>query len=281
MISADGVYDIPMDEYNADPCPQPSLRSSISKKLLVCPRKAGEAHPKLNHDFTEKYRGDFDLGSAAHDVLGAGDEDLVLVDAKDWRTKVAKEKRDEAYEAGRIPLLTAQYDRVQRMVEAAREQIKHTEIHDIFDQGEPEKTIAWSDGDGTWFRARPDWLIGTMYAEYKTTAASAHPQAFTRQLFNRGYDSQAELAMRGLRAVGGGAHQYRCIVQEVEPPYLLSVIGLSPMALSRAERNIESAIKAWKECMATGKWPAYPTKTAFVDPPAYLLSQDVELESYE
>ena len=51
-ISEPGVYSLPDDAYHADPCPGPSLSSSVAKLMLDrSPLHAWHAHPRLNPNF--------------------------------------------------------------------------------------------------------------------------------------------------------------------------------------------------------------------------------------
>ena len=63
--------------------------------------------------------------------------------------------------------------------------------------------------------------------------------------------------------------EWRYIVQEVKPPYALSVVALSAGALDMAERKAKAAIKLWDRCMKEDRWPGYPSEVYYVDPPAY------------
>ncbi len=48
---------------------------------------------------------------AAHSLMLGDPQDFVIVEADDWRTKEAKQPRDEAYAAKKIPLLVNQWRR--------------------------------------------------------------------------------------------------------------------------------------------------------------------------
>ena len=109
--------------YLKDPAPSPSLTSSLVRELLqTAPRKVWENCARLNPDYKAEHKGVFDLGSAAHaEFVGEGAE-IVIVDAADWRTKVAKETRAAAYAAGKTPIKIADWRRVKAMAEAAKKQ---------------------------------------------------------------------------------------------------------------------------------------------------------------
>ena len=98
MITAPGIYtDFPVDQYRADPCPQPSLTQSIAKVILDhSPLHAWHAHPRLNPRFVQDEEKKFDIGNTAHALLIGRGKSIAVIDADDWRTKAAKEAREAA-----------------------------------------------------------------------------------------------------------------------------------------------------------------------------------------
>ena len=92
MITVNGIYTIPHDVYHQDPCPTPSLSSSVAKVLLrQSPAHAAMQHPKLNNNYVNAESSRFDLGTIAHALLLEDDSSrLITIEADDWRTKAAK-----------------------------------------------------------------------------------------------------------------------------------------------------------------------------------------------
>lgn len=185
------------------------------------------------------------------------------IDAKDWRTKAAQEQRDASYAAGRVPLLARHWADVQAMVACARAQLAdHADGGEaMFTNGVPEQTIVWRDDD-VWCRARLDWLRPGAIDDYKT-AESANPEDWTRSMFRFGADIQVAWYLRGVAAVTGEDVTFRFAVQETDPPYALSVIGLGPDALMLAEKKVRYALEAWREARARGEWIGYPRRTCY------------------
>jgi hypothetical protein len=113
--------------YHADPCPSPSLSSSIAnlvinKSLL----HAWRVHPR-SPLFEESALGAAaDRGSAAHSVLFGGRR-IEAIDAEDWRTATAREARDAARTKGSIPLLAKEMPGLAAMIEPARQRFH--ELH--------------------------------------------------------------------------------------------------------------------------------------------------------
>lgn len=271
-----GVFEnIPDAEYHADKIgDHPTLSSSIASVLVnQSPRHAWTRHPKLNPNFEAEDGTKTDLGSVVHTLLLGKGQDVRIIDADDWRTKAAKEARDAAIAANFQPILRKHAEQAEAIKQAALAQIaNHEELAGLMQNFRPELTLVWED-QGVWCRARPDITphAGNILLDLKTTTMSAHPDAVQRRLFDTGADIQAAFYMRGARATLGRGDEwhFRFIVVETEPPYALSVVGLSPYALAQAEGKVNHALRWWKTCMDRDWWPGYPRRTAYVDPPAW------------
>jgi len=268
-----GMHNLSMEIYQADPCPKPSLSSGIANILLTqSPAHAWLAHPRLNPAYQREFDSRFDLGSAAHTALLERDESkIVIVEADDWRTKAAREARDAAQADGRYAILARQYADVQKMVSAAHSYIQSTELRGIFDTGSPEQSLVWQEGD-VWCRARPDLLSADRRAmlDYKTTD-SANPEVFIRQIPRMGYDGQASWYSRGMEAIGHDT-EFIFLTQEITEPYSCSLVGLSNAYKEVARLKVERALRIWRECTETNRWPAYPTEICYAEPTAYQLA---------
>jgi PDDEXK-like uncharacterized protein DUF3799 len=282
-ITKSGIYDISAAEYHADPVAAgPSLSASIAHILLSSSAQhAWFAHPKLNPAYQSEESEAFDLGTAAHAYLLEGEKNFVIVQAPDWRTKLAKDARDDARAQGKIPLLADRWGDVQGMALAARQQLEqHDDPPRPFLDGRPEETLIWQEGD-VWCRARTDWLHADHRTidDLKTTSASANPDVWTRgPLFSSGYDVQAAFYLRGLKAIFGTEGVFRFVVQENFPPYALSVVGLAPDALALADRKVSRALTLWRHCLTTNTWPGYPQQTCYAEAPAWETSRWEEQE---
>lgn len=282
-----GIYDIAASAYHRDDLGHdaPTLSASIAAILLrQSPLHAHAAHPKLGgypHEESET----FDLGTAAHSLILEGSEDrYAVVEANDWRTKAAQTARDEARANGKVPLLLRQVENVRLMARMVRSNLaQFAESPAPLTDGKPERTLIWDDG-GVWCKARLDWLHDDWMTidDLKTGAGSSHPDAWKRRVYERGSDIQAAFYLRGLVAVGqdtfGPGHEpsFRWIVAENSYPFATSVVSLSPEGLAHASDQVEQAIQLWRKCLAADSWPGYPTRTCYVDPPAWSLSQWME-----
>jgi hypothetical protein len=281
--TAEGTYHgLSAELYHADPCPTPSLSSSMVKLLCdTTPAHARLRHPRLVERVERDNATHFDIGTAAHAIVLQGQDAVVVVDAADWRTNAAKEQRDKAYAEGKTPLLAKIKAEVDRMVAAFRSGLdRHQEGARMFEEGfgTPESTLIWQDLGGVWCRARLDWLradkrSGIAIDDYKTTATSADPADLARTYIGKGWDIQAAWYLRGARAVLNTTKAFdmtfRYAVQETYAPYAVSVVTPGADALMLAEKKILWALSLWARCLERDEWPGYHTQTAHLALPAW------------
>ncbi|MCK5237706.1 MAG: PD-(D/E)XK nuclease-like domain-containing protein [Deltaproteobacteria bacterium] len=274
------ILDISFEEYIADPCEEaPSLSRSTICDLIngKTPAHVYHGSKRLNpHCEEEVAEAKFDFGTASHALLLEGEDVMEVIEADSWRTKDAKEARDAAREAGKIPMLPPQAEVVTQMVYKASIAIigcKELGITSLLSQGKSEQTYLWKSGE-TWMRARPDWVRNDnkLILDYKTTGKLAHPDEFIRNAISLGYDIQDYLHTDGVHRLHGTDPDFVFVVQETTPPYLVSFIGLDGMAIDMAIDKIKYGKKIWNECLKTGIWPGYPNKVAYVDTPPYALT---------
>ncbi len=273
-----GIHTMPLTTYIADPAPEPSLSASVAHTLITeSPIHAFMQHPRLNPNGRRDESSKADIGTIAHGLLLENDASRsVEIEADDWRTKVAKEARDAAYAARKVPILSKQVGPIKKMVEVAKSAIAQSELPSILKIGMAEQTLIWQEGD-CWFRSRPDWLnLDTgLIVDYKTTAGSAEPKSWIRTALGNGNDLQAVLGLRGLRKLSCATHpQFIFMVQEQEPPYAVSFIGLDPSFLEMADHKLARAIALWSDCTFMNTWPGYPTRICWMAPPSWAYTEE-------
>lgn len=270
------IYNLTAEQYHADPAPTASLSSSIANILLdQSPAHAWLAHPRLNLQYQREENSRFDLGSAAHMMLLEKRVDkIVRVQADDWRTKAAKEERDNAQANGQYAVLERQYVDIVAMTTAAELYLATTELADLLTTGDTEQTVMWQEND-LWYRCRPD-LMSTdrvICLDYKSTA-SAHPDFIARQIGRMGYDLQSQFYTRGIKAVTGVKPKFVFLFQEITQPYACSLIGLSNSYEALGQSKVERAVATWHKCVTTNDWPGYSSKTLYLEPKAWDIVQE-------
>jgi len=263
---------------------RPSLSASLIKVLLgQSPAHARVQHPRLNPDYLRVDEERFDLGTSVHQMFLEGIDAVAICPFDDWRTKAAKEARAEARAAGRIPMLLAQYEECEDMVEALREQCNDHPEGPFFTRGTAERTIVWTDEYDVLCRARLDWLTDdhTAVNDLKSTRASAHPDAWSRTALSIGADLQYAFYLRGCRAVFGVEPEFTFVVAETYPPYAVQPFSVAPDTLALAEKKISAALKLWAMCLRNNEWPAYSNHTAHITTPPYIEAAWLERELRE
>lgn len=270
-----GQYDIPAEDYHADPVPGGSLSSTGARMLLAsCPAKFA-----YEREHGQPPKGVFEFGQAAHRlVLGAGPE-LVCVDWDDWRTKGAREERDEIRANGGIALLPHEYDRVQSMADVLR---RHPRAPELFAPGgEAEQTFIWRDPEtGVWCRSRVDWVCDpdadrALVVDYKTTA-SAHPAELEQAVYRYAYHQQDPFYRDGVRAVLAREADFLFLFQEKAPPFLVTVVQLAMDAVELGAARNARARLIFAECQRTGIWPGYGDDTHFISLPPWAADRDAK-----
>lgn len=225
-----------------------------------------------------------DVGDAAHAYWLEGDSAFVLIDAPDFRTRAARDARDAAHAAGKTPLLAHRWAEVQAMVATGKQQLAHIDPPGLL---EPELGIAehslYVTLDGVACRATPDWvrLDHRLIVDLKTTGGTAHPFAFAKTLWDKGYGLQAALYRRALQQTHGVLPDWYWVVIETAPPYALSVVGLDPEAAVFADAQLTAALAQWRRCVETNHWPAYPMRPCYAEVPAYIQAQFAERTYYQ
>lgn len=250
-----GVWpDMPEHAYHADPVPGGSLSSSGARKLLPpsCPAKFRQwaDHPEPPSDA-------MDLGTAAHKlVLGAG-IDIHIVEAPDYRTKAAREERDEASAAGKLPLLPKENAQVHAMADAIR---SHPKLGRIFvpGNGRPEQSMFCRDPEtGVWLRSRLDWMTDRALIVDLKTSKSANPYSFARSAADFGYHVQDAFYRHVYQVVTGEWPRFVFVVIEKEPPYLVSVCQFDDASVAYGSELVRQAIERYRDCTEAGVWPGY------------------------
>jgi hypothetical protein len=276
-IMQPGIHTMTAQEYHAGPCPAPELSNSLIKTLLSkSPLHAWTAHPKLNPAYRPYESDRFDLGTAAHSILLEGEDNILIVDAEDWRTKAAKEAREAARLGGRTALLTRHYMQAKEMAVIAKEFIAKTQLAGIFEAGMPEATVLWQEGT-VWCKARTDLLAPGIILDYKTTSASSPADFIRSSMVAFGYDVQDSWYRLGLKAVGQDC-EFIFLVQEDTAPFSCYLVQCTESMREMAEHKVQRAVSLWGKCLASNNWPAYGTEPYAAQAPGWAMTEEMSRE---
>lgn len=277
-ILSPGLHEgIPHDVYHADPSERPSLSSHCAVTLIRrSPAHAHLGHPRFGGVVGES-TDEQDMGSLIHDMLlGAGAE-VVRVDAPDFRTKKAQQERDEARDAGKIPIIAHKHDALMVTVAEMRKVL----LVD-FVQARCELTAIWT-SNGCPCRARVDSLFtfaGDLWKIYDVkTCDDAARASSASNLFSMGYHIQAAANVEAIETLVPGAAGRGLFVDlfvEREPPYGVVEVEFAGDFRELGVRQWNRAKALWAACLESGKWPGYESKKT-VSAPAWALSEEMEV----
>ena len=281
-----GIHaDISDADYHSDElCSTPSLSSSVARLLLDrSPLHAWSAHPRLNPACEAVNGKRLDLGSVAHRlVIGAGAEIHVIM-ADSYRTKAAQEQRNEAYLAGKTPVLVDDFQAAQPLAEVASACLAAAFPGESWPHR--EAVTVWRE-DEAWCRSKLDMADAglTTILDYKTTSGSARIEAATARLFGMGYHFQAAFYERGLNVLqpeNAGRRRFVFLFQEIEAPYACQLVELDEATMTIARKQVMHAIALWRRCVADNQWPGYPAAVQRATMPAWLQQQWLNREIAE
>ncbi len=277
------IIDCTAAEYHADPCYVPSLSSSIARILISeSPAHAWQAHPRFGGGRKVDPTDQMDSGTVIHAlVLGRGMERVEVVEFDDFRTNKAKEQRDAARAAGKVPLIRRKYDWLHRTADKIRDEIAAL---GIFMNGQSEAVIVWDEpvpgtNETVVCRAQIDHLLDYARVIDLKTGETANPEAFARKAVSMGYDIQQAAytsAVRELFPDMAGLEDFVFVACELEEPLCVTPIRLSGTYRELGERRWQRAVSKWHECMKAKRWPGYAVGKSpiVVEPPAYALAAE-------
>lgn len=291
-ISANGIYDIPMDDYHGDLCVGPSVSSSGIREILSKSPAHYWATSPFNPNRVEEETSDaFNFGKAIADWLAYGelsaDKYHILPKGyhgakKKWFD--ARDAKREAEAAGKVIIKYDHMDDIKKMQTALE---VHPYATAAFKGGHPEKSYIWLDKEtGLWMKARPDYSPHALkiIPDYKT-AASAHPEDFCRDVGKYGYHIQAALAMEGIEVLTGKTPKsFIYVVQEKSAPYVVQVYDLDADDLELGRAMVLRGKRIFAECLKSGNWPGYSDRPISASIPMWKhgqLIQEYESEIYE
>jgi hypothetical protein len=274
-----GSYDIPMEDYQADPCLSPSLSRSAAVQLINrSPRHLWASHPRLNPEYEREERELFDLGTSFHDMLLTEGRNVEVIDGfNDWKKDAAKAARAAARERGMTPMLRHQFERTETMVQAVKAQMPDwEELAYSMSSGVPELTLIWEEETpfGPIFcRCRLDWKAGAgnLHPDWKSTEGGAGPEEWAQKvMWQNDAHIQAAFYERGMRKVLDQPEaRLFFAVAELKFPHCIATHRPTPEAVAMADRAVQWAINRFGYCLHKNRWPGYFPKMAWVDPPPW------------
>lgn len=245
---------IPEAQYHAD---KRSLSFSGAKLLLPPsnPRKFREYR-----DNPPKPKREYDFGHLVHKLILKEGNEIVPIDAPDFRTKAAREARDEAHAADKVPVLLSELERAQIIAQQVHQ---HPAAGPLLQRGHPEMSLYAQDPlTGVELRGRIDWL--TLYLDRLTavevkTSTTAEPEEFSRKGGGLRYHMQGAWYLDLLIALKIDPDPaFVTIVLEKDAPFCLSVVKWDAEAIHEGRRRKREAIDIYARCVERSAWPSWP-----------------------
>lgn len=278
-----GIYDMSSEQYHADPCPEPSLSASLAHTIINhTVLHAYLKHPKLQKVAIREEADHMDFGRAAHALLfEPHNANIEVIDADNWRTAEAREKKAKARAEGKSPLLTKDFVEARAMVDAANSYIERSSLKGVLSKGKAEQTFIAQD-DKCWLRGRLDFITHdrALIIDYKTVSRTANADLFVRNsVFNYGYDIQAAMYCYLNQLLGyKGRTDYVWLLQETEYPYACSLVGANSSILDSGLKKIEIAKALWLKALKSNKFDGYPEQVIWMDAPPWELAKTENIE---
>lgn len=298
-----GVYeDVSITDYVADPCAEPSLRSSDLRRILrFTPAHFRAHHPRLSEKpqwAIKKATKRMDAGTIVHAiVLGRGAR-FTAIDPLSYKTQDGQQAKGEtkAYRAdvaaaearGLIVLKPKVSDAVERTANALREQLTTALGRPIEDHA-VEHTLIWEEQTAhgsVLCRARPDLLAfpgadAALCVEIKTTELELDDDGVERILSSNdgAHFTQAAWQLRGIAAnyphlAGRITHSF--LFGEMGYPNLVAPIDTSLLGLEQADRRCRRAVEKFAELRDAGEFASWPRRVG--RPSAWLEKMWMEEE---
>jgi hypothetical protein len=266
-------YDMDDATYHA----RPELSSTQARQILDSPARYKWAlgQPARTSDA-------FDIGHAVHaKVLGVG-ASVAVLDFDNYLTKAAKEARDEARAQGMTPLLAKDARTVAAMTEAV---LAHTEARTLFEQPGHAEASVFATCDETLIdmRARFDYLpelsiTDPIAVDLKTTGTKANVREFGKSVSTYGYHVQQGHYLDAL-ALATGRHDIamRFVVVEKAAPHFVAVHELDSLYAAIGHDSAREARRILRECLDTNYWPTGLEDVQYLDAPAWLINDDIQI----
>lgn len=247
--------------YHGDPN---SLSSSSAKTLLY----DGPDEYLRKSQEPKEYKPAFAFGSVVHAlVLGVGDYE-VLTDFDNFRSKKAREARDELIALGVAPILVKDFEMAQAMAQSVFE---HPRAAELLAHGAPEVSMWATDpSTGVRMRGRIDWFNGSN-VDVKTSGRDVDQSSFTDAVWNFHYAFQAAWYERILALNGELGCPTRWIAVTKRPPHDAGVFMPDELLMKRARNDVVRALRLYAHCLETEEWPtlqeAYQVSGVGAPPP--------------
>lgn len=274
-----GIYDCP-PAFGV-----PMLRQSIARALLVSPLHGWW---KAFGEQPEPWDDTRNFGSVCHALIASKPGKVVSVDAPDWRTAAAKEKREEILAEGKYPVLFERLNKAICLVDRTRDLLGDAGYSLT---GQSEVTVIWS-MSGVVCRGTLDHLIlpppratkkRAIIFDFKFPGSEATLKACENRFVDQGYDIQHAAYVESIETIFPklrGRVDMIYVFAETEPPYAVRIAPLAGSMKTSGLWRWAKAREIWKECLKkygeSTPWPGYKDDGSRLECPAWMLNAQLE-----
>lgn len=271
------VEDMKAAEYHADPCRVPSLSSSLAKVVVTrSMRHAWLRHPKMGGRQIEPTE-DMDTGSLAHAIMLGEGREIVAVDAKDWRTNVAKEAREAARAEGKNPVLARKLDDARFLVDSLQANLSDM---GIVLNGASELVVLWSEdtasGECSCRGMLDHWIESEAHIYDLKFTDDANPEYLPSHVVSMGYDIQGAAYTSAVEAAAPwltGRVRFTRLFCELETGVIVPDEQRGAMAELGRSRWAR-ACERWARALRDRSFPGYVTAPTTIEPTTFALERE-------
>lgn len=269
VIDKPGIYPELSDQYQSRRLTPTKALSYSGIKILLEKTPADYIAPPKERTKA------MSIGAIVHKLsLGKGDK-FEICPFDDYKTKAAREWRDDCLSDGKIPIKNDEYNDAKTMADVIIDRVKRALNGANY---ETEVPFFWKEGK-TWFSGMMDiWCEELNTVLDPKTTANVH--SFDREITKYGYHIQSALYRRGLDAIRpefAGRHQFKFLPVSTDAPFISRCVSISEGWRTGAEMDIDHAKVIFERCMTTDTWPGYPDEE-IMDEPSWQMRARMERE---
>lgn len=194
--------------------------------------------------------------------------DYMVGDFPDWRTKAAKDFKDNAIGIDMTPILRGELEEARKAAFV---------VIDRLGGGQTQTQVAWRCRSPYGFDLKGMVDIvpsddGETLIDLKTVNAQAMANVRTLEahVAKFRYHWQAAFYLGGWNAASGqDRSRFKFIFSCSEPPYEVAVLELRPSAIEVGQNQVAEALERFAECHANDTWPSYWSDKKEIGIPRY------------
>lgn len=281
--------------YFSEPCPSPAFTQSGVKTLLgKTPADFADDHPAINGGMDKaKASAEMLHGDIVHQLaLGKG-RGYQIIEAADFRTKVAQEAKQTAIDSGFTPVLAHKYGEGRVQAELLKSRIAETLTFLGSKMGHGTRTwdyqtevvMIWKEDD-VWARGMLDvWCPDLGVILDPKITKCIYDDRLDGQISKMGWDIQSTLYRRGVASIRpelAGRVVFENILLHPENNRMRN-IQIDEAQRYACEQDIEHALGIFRKCLTANAWPGFPIEASVRTMPGWKLKEvmDRALEDEE